>query len=63
MLGPHSIFYLMFPSHGPREWWQRRRILAAEYDNHPLWPRYVAILQFILDGLKGEEVFWVTEEA
>ena len=34
----------------------------AEYHNHPLWPRYVAILQVFLDVLKGEEVFWITEE-
>ena len=36
---------------------------AAEYHNPPLWPRYVSILQVILDVLKGEEVVWFTEEA
>ena len=35
----------------------------AEYNNHPSWPRYVAIPQVIFDVLKGEEVFWITEEA
>ena len=34
----------------------------AEYHIHPLWPRYMAIPQGFLDVLKGEDVFWITEE-
>ena len=42
-----------FPAHIP----------AAEYHSHPLWPRYVTILQFISDVLKAEEMFRVPKEA
>ena len=38
-------------------------IPAAEYHSHPLWRRYVAIIQFITDVSNREEVLWVTEEA